>query len=92
MYFCFRDPQSDIVKFITSFKHRVHKLISLVYGVKSTTNATTHGHWLPVSQIQDATETVNLVYNIKPDWIIVDHYALDATVSNRQKDPMLKFW
>ena len=77
--FVLRDPESEIVKFIASFDHRVEKLLSLVDSEKFTSNATAHGHWLPVSQIQDANETVNVIHDLKPDWIIVDHYALDAS-------------
>ena len=33
---------------------------------------------MPVSQTQDANETVKVIYELDPDWIIVDHYALDA--------------
>ena len=77
--FVLRDPESEIVKFISSFEHRVEKLLSLNDCEKFTSNATAHGHWLPVSQIQDANETVNVIHELKPDWIIVDHYALDAS-------------
>ena len=36
-----------------------------------------HSHWLAVSQECDAYECKNFVEKIEPDWIIVDHYALD---------------
>ena len=32
--FVLRDPESDIVKLIASFDHRVNKLVSLDYGEK----------------------------------------------------------
>ena len=75
--FVLRDPEDGIVKYITSFDHRVKKLIS-ADGEKITYNATSHGDWLPVSQTQDANETVKVICELNPDWIIVDHYALDA--------------
>jgi len=31
---------------------------------------------LGVSEKQDAFETINLIYGIKPDWLIMDHYSL----------------
>jgi UDP-2,4-diacetamido-2,4,6-trideoxy-beta-L-altropyranose hydrolase len=36
-----------------------------------------HADWLPVSQEQDANETLLTFLDFKPDWVIVDHYALD---------------
>lgn len=33
--------------------------------------------WLGVSQETDAAETINALGQIKPDWLIVDHYSLD---------------
>ena len=40
---------------------------------------TAHSSWLPVSQSQDANETADIIHILKPNWIIVDHYSLDAT-------------
>ena len=74
--FVLRDPEDEIVEYISSFDHRVKKLIS-ADNKKIICNATTHGNWLPVSQMQDANETVDIIHDLKPDWIIVDHYALD---------------
>ena len=37
-----------------------------------------HAHFLEVSQQQDAIETLNAISDGSWDWIIVDHYALDA--------------
>ena len=76
--FVLRDPDDEIIKYITSFSHRVEKLTS-IDGEKITYNATAHGDWLPVSQIKDANETAEVIRELDPDWIIVDHYALDAT-------------
>ncbi|HID45050.1 MAG TPA: UDP-2,4-diacetamido-2,4,6-trideoxy-beta-L-altropyranose hydrolase [Chromatiaceae bacterium] len=37
-----------------------------------------HAEWLKVSLEQDASETIQALSNRKTDWLIVDHYALDA--------------
>jgi UDP-2,4-diacetamido-2,4,6-trideoxy-beta-L-altropyranose hydrolase len=42
-------------------------------------NAPQHAAWLGVSQEEDARQTVSIVEQIRPDWLVVDHYALDAT-------------
>lgn len=36
-----------------------------------------HGHWLGSSQAQDAEACASVLAHIQPDWLIVDHYALD---------------
>ena len=75
--FVLRDPEDWIIEYITSFDHGVKKLRSGDCD-KKTYNATAHGDWLPVSQTQDANETLQVIFDLDPDWIIVDHYALDA--------------
>ncbi len=35
-----------------------------------------HSHWLGVSQAQDAADSIEVLSDV--DWLIVDHYALDA--------------
>lgn len=37
-----------------------------------------HAHWLSASQQQDADECTLILSELQPDWLIVDHYALDA--------------
>lgn len=37
-----------------------------------------HAHWLGVSQLQDAAESIQALSDITWDWLIVDHYALDS--------------
>lgn len=37
-----------------------------------------YGHWLGTSQTEDAQQTIHALGSLAPDWLIVDHYALDA--------------
>src|SRR5690606_2585434 len=37
-----------------------------------------HSHWLGATQTQDAAGCVPILAKLNPDWLIVDHYALDA--------------
>lgn len=37
----------------------------------------THASWLGVSWQQDALDTIDALSNMQPQWLIVDHYALD---------------
>lgn len=36
-----------------------------------------HAHWLGVSQVQDATDSIQALSDGNWNWLIVDHYALD---------------
>lgn len=37
-----------------------------------------HAEWLGASQHQDALECEPLLQDFKPDWLVVDHYAIDC--------------
>lgn len=37
-----------------------------------------HSHWLGATQAQDTQACASILAELKPDWLIVDHYALDA--------------
>ena len=45
---------------------------------RTSDNQLAHSHWLPVSQQEDAQQTVAQLAGAGVTWIIVDHYALDA--------------
>jgi UDP-2,4-diacetamido-2,4,6-trideoxy-beta-L-altropyranose hydrolase len=45
---------------------------------EETADGLSHAHWLGVSQAQDATDTCHALSDQTWDWLIVDHYALDA--------------
>ncbi len=42
------------------------------------TDELAHSHWLEVSQAQDAADSIRKLSDYSWDWLIVDHYALDA--------------
>jgi UDP-2,4-diacetamido-2,4,6-trideoxy-beta-L-altropyranose hydrolase len=37
-----------------------------------------HARWLGTTQQQDADECATILSELRPDWLIVDHYALDS--------------
>lgn len=37
-----------------------------------------HSHWLGATQSEDASLTAAILETLQPDWLVVDHYALDA--------------
>ncbi len=38
----------------------------------------TYANWLGASQAQDSASCLEILTQIKPDWLVVDHYALDV--------------
>lgn len=45
-----------------------------------------HAAWLGVAQSVDAEQSHALLAELRPDWLIVDHYALDYRWQQRQRD------
>lgn len=45
---------------------------------ESSEQSPAHGHWLGASQSEDAAACAPILAELQPDWLIVDHYALDA--------------
>ena len=56
------------------------ELVSLEGNVVGSlpTDELVHAHWLGTSQAQDAEATIQALSDQTWDWLIVDHYALDA--------------
>ncbi len=48
-----------------------------------STNGLAHAHWLGATQAQDAEICISTLREERPDWLIVDHYALDAGWEDR---------
>lgn len=56
-----------------------HDLIELVDGYGQESNGKlAHSHWLSTSLETDAQECIRLLSGQSWDWLVVDHYALDA--------------
>lgn len=79
--FITRAHQGNIAKHIESAGFICHLLPSS----NSTDNQSSGGYalWLGCSQQQDASESLAIIDSYKPDWLIVDHYALDEEWESR---------
>lgn len=42
-------------------------------------NSKDYADWLGVEQSEDAAQTLEALGDFRPDWLVVDHYGLDAT-------------
>ncbi|WP_082143979.1 UDP-2,4-diacetamido-2,4,6-trideoxy-beta-L-altropyranose hydrolase [Nitratireductor soli] len=45
-----------------------------------------HAAWVGVNCQQDADETLSALDDFRPDWLVIDHYGLDARWENRLRD------
>ena len=53
-------------------------MLSAPTTMEAATGRLTHSQWLGVPQQQDAEDVLAALQQRSPDWIVVDHYALDA--------------
>jgi UDP-2,4-diacetamido-2,4,6-trideoxy-beta-L-altropyranose hydrolase len=79
------------VRFITrshegNLNSLIHKKRFKLYELPSSYSATLkeaarreYARWLGTTQEADAAETVAILKKLQPDWLIVDHYAIDET-------------
>lgn len=77
--FVMRSPTDRILDLVRSAGHGIRILRSRIFPNNPLQGAISHSHWLSVPQEIDANETCIAVEELAADWVIVDHYALDAT-------------
>lgn len=85
-HFICREHSGNLIEFIRSKGHAVHILPVLLPSgpaLNSTPAGSAgkdlaHGHWLGATQAEDAQACAAILSELHPDWLIVDHYALDA--------------
>ncbi|MDA0629896.1 MAG: UDP-2,4-diacetamido-2,4,6-trideoxy-beta-L-altropyranose hydrolase [Proteobacteria bacterium] len=84
--FICRAHAGNLIEFIRSKGHVTHALhidalataSSTAPGTDPSTAELAHSHWLGATQVQDAEACTPILAAQRPDWLIVDHYALDA--------------
>lgn len=72
--FICREHPGNLIAYIQSKGYNVH---SLSMGETADTDLA-HSKWLGVTQAQDAEVCVSRLSKLQPDWLVVDHYAIDA--------------
>lgn len=86
--FVCREHPGNLIEFIGSKGYVVHALPTAVQPAdpvdhKTDANSSkpelAHGHWLGATQAQDAQACAPILAKFQPDWLVVDHYALDAS-------------
>lgn len=79
-HFLCREHPGNLLELIRDNGHQVH---SLPLTPQRDTDAPAakildHADWLGGRQDDDATVCANILKRLKPDWLVVDHYALDS--------------
>ncbi len=85
IYFLSRNLPDYISKLIVSEGHYVNMLASKQECHFDNIAENTYQEWLGVEMMQDVNEVCFYLSKIKPDWLLVDHYALDSEWHNRIK-------
>ena len=79
--FITRAHPGNLIEFIAQKGFAINSLPLLVGMEKQTqtqpTNPLAHAEWLGALQQQDALQCVPLLQEIQPDWLVIDHYAID---------------
>jgi len=82
--FICREGEGNLIDLIQGKGFKVHTLSTIendseVLKATSRTSENTlnHAHWLGATPQQDADECKIILKKISPDWLIVDHYAID---------------
>lgn len=84
--FICREHAGNLIEFIRSKGYTAHVLpVVPLSGDGSDANQAAsagqelaHSHWLGATQAEDAQACAAILSELHPDWLIVDHYALDA--------------
>lgn len=74
--FVCRDLSGSLVQYIEQQGFTVH-VLERFENLPSPEGNLFHRDWLETTQKQDAYQTKPILEKLKPDWLIVDHYALD---------------
>ncbi|SFP76410.1 UDP-2,4-diacetamido-2,4,6-trideoxy-beta-L-altropyranose hydrolase [Geopseudomonas sagittaria] len=85
-WFICREHPGNLIDFIRSKGYTTHALPLRVPAEANASAKVTaasapepaHAHWLGASPQQDVVECARILDDLQPDWLIVDHYALDA--------------
>lgn len=76
--FICRELTGNLNDLIETNEFNVHRLKSDSLNEDSIEQITDHSHWLTVHWESDALDTLVILKNeIKIDWLIIDHYAID---------------
>jgi UDP-2,4-diacetamido-2,4,6-trideoxy-beta-L-altropyranose hydrolase len=79
-HFLFREHPGHMLAQIRAAGHIIHPLALTprLEAMPEQQNILAHAGWLGASQSEDAQQSIDVLRCIQPDWLVVDHYALDV--------------
>jgi len=83
-FFICRQHDGNLIEVLRQRGYQVYVLpLESNSANASQDNQLTHADWLATTQHRDAELSISIVKVIQPDWLIVDHYALDESWEKR---------
>lgn len=78
-YFICREHEGHLLEVIKQRGHQVYSLPFKGYVEKSSKDGIklSHAAWLGATQQEDTQQCTDIIKLVQPDWLIVDHYAID---------------
>lgn len=77
--FLSRLHDGNLAAYVRKEGFEVHEMPALHSTTALSAGGLAHASWLGVSQDADAAQSAVFLREWKPDWLVVDHYALDQT-------------
>ena len=75
--FICRAHDGHLIEHVQNQGFQVH-VLAVESDANHASGEAAHAHWLGSSQARDAQVCAALLDAIRPDWLVVDHYAMDA--------------
>lgn len=92
--FICREHKGNLIKYIEKKGYVVYRLDILFSEIEELNqpeiNPIAHSSWLGATQKEDAQACDSIIKNINPDWLIVDHYAIDFRWQDQLKKTFKK--
>lgn len=76
--FLTREHKGNLISIIQEKGFKVKSLPLEINNNSSINHRLFHSNWLGATQQQDAQACIASLQDIMPDWVVVDHYALDS--------------
>ena len=81
-YFICREHEGNLIDFITQKGYETYKLETKIQDSDNKKNNNEpvlfHSKWLGSTQYEDAKQTEDFIRTLQPEWLVIDHYALDS--------------
>lgn len=85
-HFICREHSGNLISLILGRGYKVYSMVLDERGdTLSSVTCPPYLHWLGTTQALDAEECLGVLEILQPEWVIVDHYALDITWETQVK-------